>query len=63
MNSSRVGSELDNWHKTPGLFALDMPDLINSHLKSSFDRKQLLEYLIGIRSEFPEFMDRDGLPL
>ena len=58
LNSSRMGSGLSNWHETPGLFAIDIPDFVNSHLESSFDRKQLLEYLIGIRRRFPEFMGK-----
>ena len=54
--SSRIN--LNNWHEVPELIAVDLPDKINSELKSSYDRKQLLEYLVGISDQIPDFVER-----
>ena len=56
LRSSRVN--LDNWHEIPELIAVDLPDKINSKLQSSYDRKQLLDYLLGISDRLPEFIER-----
>ena len=56
LRSSRV--TLDNWHEIPELIAVDLPDKINSKLETSYDRKQLLDYLLGISDSFPEFIER-----
>ena len=54
LNSSRVN--FSNWSETPELVAIDFPDVISSNMQSSFDRKQLLEYLIGHDHKIPRFV-------
>ena len=56
LRSSRIN--LDNWHEIPELIAVDLPDKLNSAIRSSYDRKQLLEYLVGISDQIPEFIER-----
>ena len=58
LDASRLN--LDNWHESPELVAIDMPDFVNSRMQSSFDRQQLLEYLVGTRSEQPELIGRNN---
>ena len=57
LDASRLNR--DNWHETQELVAIDVPDFINSRMKSSFDRLQLLEYFIGTREEPPELTTRE----
>ena len=54
LNSSRVN--FNNWSETPELLAIDFPDIFSSKMQSSFDRKQLLEYLIGYSNKIPRFV-------
>ena len=56
LSSSRV--TLDNWHEIPELIVVDLPSQINSRLTSAYERKQLLEYLVGISDRTPEFIER-----
>lgn len=46
---------LDNWHETPELVAVDLPSIIGAYMGSPLDRREMLEYLVGIRERPPDF--------
>jgi predicted unusual protein kinase regulating ubiquinone biosynthesis (AarF/ABC1/UbiB family) len=47
-----------NWERLPEVVLVDLPEVINGSIESSFDRLQLLEYFTGRRAEVPDFILR-----
>lgn len=54
LNSSRLN--LKNWTEMPELLLADIPSSISEYLSSNYDRKELLEYLIGVEEKLPKFI-------
>jgi predicted unusual protein kinase regulating ubiquinone biosynthesis (AarF/ABC1/UbiB family) len=47
-----------NWERLPEIVLVDLPEIINGSIESSFDRLQLLEYFTGRRDKVPDFVER-----
>lgn len=47
-----------NWERLPEIVLVDLPEIINENIQSSFDRMQLLEYFTGVRKAYPQFIQK-----
>jgi len=47
-----------NWERLPEVVLVDLPEVVNGSIQSSFDRLQLLEYFTGRRDQVPEFVTK-----
>lgn len=59
LNSSRLNTE--NWVESSHLVAIDGAAMIEYRMKSNVDRYQFIEYLLGNRRRYPEFVLEDRL--
>ena len=47
----------DNWMKTKDLTKFEIPSVVNHEMRSSMDRLEFFDYVVGRRSQAPSFMD------